>query len=102
MNAEETKLQAVENDLTVSIGPRCIAAEQDLIIRADGHALRAGAGVERDRKARLDLHGLGIDHCNLARRCIIAGTVDLWNVYIKLPGPRTPLALLDAVGGVRG
>ena len=51
MNAEETKLQAVENDLTVSIGRRCIAAEQDLIIRADGHALRAGAGLERDRES---------------------------------------------------
>ena len=53
-------------------------------------------------KRRLDLHGLGIDHCNCARRCIIAGTVDLWNVLIKFPGPRTPSALLEAVGGVRG
>ena len=89
------------DDIPVPIGRRCIAAEQDLIIWADGHALRAVAVVDRNREGRLDLHGLGIDHRNRAWP-IVAGAVDLWNVLIKFPGLRTPPALLEAVGGVRG
>ena len=48
------------------IGPLCIAAFQDLVIWADGHALRAGAVLKRDREQFLDRHFLGIDHRNCA------------------------------------
>ena len=66
---------------------------------ADGHALRAGAVLERNREDFVDLHGLGIDHRNL-RLPWPPGPLT-WNVLIKFSGLRTPPALLEAVGGVR-
>ena len=84
------------------LGDGRIAAEQDLVLWADGHALRAGAVLERNRESFSTFIVLGIDHRNCAWCRIITGAVDLGNVLIKFSGLRTPSALLEAVGGIRG
>ena len=92
-----------DREIAVTIGRLCIAAEQDLIMRANSHTLRAGAGVERNRKAFLDLHSLAIDNRNCSWHGIIPGrAVHRWNVLIKFPGLLTVRALLEAVGGLQG
>ena len=44
--------------IPMPIGRRCIAAEQDLIIRADGHSLRAGADGDAEPGSLHDRLGL--------------------------------------------
>src|ERR1700726_72295 len=83
--------------LPVSTG--AIAAEQDLIIRPDRHALRSGARVVRDGEDLLDRHAYGVDHRNATGNRVVAGAVDFRDAYIDSPGSRAPLALLGAVGG---
>ena len=85
-----------DDRIPMPIGRRSVAAEQDLVLRADGHSLREVAVLVRNREARLDLHGLAIDYRN---RASWPGA-DHWNVLIQFPGLRTPLALLEAAGGI--
>ena len=79
-----------------STGRRSVAAEHDLVVRADGHSLGEIAVRVRNREARLDQHGVAIDHRN---RAPWPGAVH-WNVLIEFSSLRTPLALLEAAGGV--
>ncbi len=66
--------------LRCPLGAACIAAEQDLTIRADSHALRAGAVVERNREDVLTFMVLGSITATAPGAGIIAGAVDLGNV----------------------
>src|SRR5260370_38548295 len=84
--------------LPVSTGP--VAAKQDLIIRADSHSLRSGAGVVRDGEGLLDRHAFGIDHRNATGYGVVAGAADFRDADIEFPGPRAPLARLGAVLGL--
>ena len=81
-----------------AIGRDSGAAEQDLVLRADGHSLGELAGLGRNREDFLDLPGLAIDYHS---RAPWPGA-DHWNVLIEFPSLRTPLALLEAAGGFRG
>ena len=65
------------------------AADQDLIVWADCHPAHAFASVDVDEMVHCHLRG--IDH----RHLVLAAGVR-WNVLVKLPGIRAPLALLNA------
>src|SRR6185437_1897699 len=81
----------------MSIGRHSGATEQDLVARADGHSLGKLAGLGWNREDVLYLHGLAIDYHD---RAPWPGAVH-WNILVKLPSLRTPLALLEAAGGIR-
>src|SRR5712692_7866606 len=80
---------------------RRIAAEQDLVLRAECHSLRPGAFVDGAVERILDLHCGRRNHDDRTGLAIISWAVYLWDVEIEFPGARAPLALLDAVGGLR-
>src|SRR3954454_1086361 len=75
-----------------------VAAEEDLVIRPDRHALRGLAAGERDDKRCLNSHRFWVDHRDPTST---AGTIYLRQSDIEFPGPVTPLALLGAVYSLR-
>src|SRR5882757_2683540 len=79
---------------------RAIASNENLTIRANSHSLRDGTIGQWNVDGLLDLHGVRTDHCNDAMTII--GSFDPRDSDVEVSGPRTPLTLLDAIGGLRG
>ena len=76
-----------------------VAAEKDLMIRADRHALRGLATGKRDNEGCLHLFRYRIDHRHAAGTRRLAG--DPRDGDVELAGAMIPLALLSAVVRVR-
>ena len=76
-----------------------IAAEENLVIRADRQSLRSGAVVMVDREHTVDIQSQGVDDRNAAGHRVVAIAVDLRNGDEELVAPRIISALLDTVRG---
>src|SRR5262249_48650620 len=90
----------IDDDGRMSGRPRAITTDQDLTIWPDRHSLRRVAIRQRNVEGPLDPHRVRGDHCNDPMTRI--WTIDSGPGDIELARPRTPLALLNAIGGFRG
>src|SRR5262249_48743219 len=85
------------------VGRRPVAAEHDLIIRADGHALWEVTVVVRNREVRHDLRVSRQAGLRINPRNPPAGPIaGHWTVLIKLSCLPTPPTLLETAGGLHG
>ena len=76
-------------------GRLSVTAEQDLTVGPHSHSLRRRTIVDGDRENSDDLLSFWIDHRNCTDPSILAAK--LGNADIEFAGPRTPLALLNAI-----
>src|SRR5262249_37073229 len=108
--AEDAARAAVVDEgrrtLEARVCDRAAAAREHFTIiareRTNGQSLRPGPVFGRDNEGRLDLKAQRIDARHAACRRVVAGAIDLRDGDIDLIVARIELALLDAVGGVRG